>query len=82
MYDFNYHRPGTLQEAVELLRERENAALLAGGMTYLPTLKLRLARPSDVVDLAGIPDLAGIRRDGDRLIIGALTTHAEVAVCC
>ena len=79
MYDFNYHRPGTLEEAVELLRGSADGALLAGGMTYLPTLKLRLTNPSDIVDLAGIPDLAGIHHDGDHLIIGALTTHAAVA---
>ena len=52
---------------------------MAGGMTLLPTLKQRLAQPSDVIDLAGVPDMAGVRRDGDAVVIKALTTHAAVA---
>src|SRR3546814_9362500 len=52
---------------------------MAGGMTLIPTLKQRLASPSDLVDLGGIRDLKGIREDGGKLVIGAMTTHATVA---
>ncbi len=79
MHDFTYHRPRDLNAAVTQLREAEEAKLLAGGMTLLPTMKQRLAAPSDVIDLAGIPGLAGIMRDGNELLIGAMTPHADVA---
>jgi carbon-monoxide dehydrogenase medium subunit len=79
MYNFTYHRPGDLSAAVARLRDASEAKLLAGGMTLLPTMKQRLAAPSDVIDLAAIPDLAGIRRDGNELVIGAMTRHADVA---
>lgn len=79
MYEFAYQRPQTLDEAAALLTECEDAKLIAGGQTLLPALKMRLAQPSDLIDLAAIPNLKGICRDGDRLVIGALTTHAAVA---
>lgn len=79
MYDLNYRRPGTLEEAARLLEEDEDAQILAGGMTLLPTLKLRLAQPTQLVDLSGIEDLHGIRDRGDSIEIGAMTTHSEVA---
>ena len=78
MYQFNYHRAASLDDAVKALASGE-AKALAGGQTLLPTLKLRLAQPSAVIDLAGIGDLRGIRRDGASLVIGALMRHAEVA---
>ncbi|MCZ6483909.1 MAG: FAD binding domain-containing protein, partial [Alphaproteobacteria bacterium] len=53
MYDFNYHRPSNVAEAASLLASAEDGTLLAGGHTLIPTLKLRLARPSDVIDLSG-----------------------------
>lgn len=79
MHEFTYHRPKDLKAAVALLREAEDSKLLAGGMTLLPTMKQRLAAPSDVIDLAGIPELKGIRVEGGELVIGAMTCHADVA---
>ncbi len=79
MYDFTYHRAASLDQAKAAFESAEDARYMAGGMTLLPTLKQRLASPSDVIDLAGVPDMAGIRRDGDAVVIKALTTHAAVA---
>ncbi len=79
MYNFTYHRPRTLAEVAQLLSANEDAKLLAGGQTFIPTLKQRLAQPSDLVDLSGIAELKGIREEGGGLTIGATTTHAEVA---
>lgn len=78
MYDFTYHRPGNLAEAARLAKGAE-AKLMAGGMTLIPTLKQRLAHPSDVIDLGGLKDLVGIKVEGGRVVIGALTPHAQVA---
>ena len=79
MYEFNYHRPASLDEAKRLFASAPDGLYLAGGMTLIPTLKQRLAQPSDVIDLAGIPDLDGIDAGGGRVTIGALTRHADVA---
>jgi carbon-monoxide dehydrogenase medium subunit len=79
MHDFAYHRPTSLPDALALVGGNDEAKLLAGGMTLLPTLKQRLARYSDLVDLGALPQLAGIARDGDTLVIGAMTRHAVVA---
>jgi carbon-monoxide dehydrogenase medium subunit len=78
MYAFEYHRPKTVAEAVSLLKGASDGKLLAGGHTLIPTLKQRLASPSDIIDLGAIKELKGIRQEGDRLIIGALTTYSEV----
>jgi aerobic carbon-monoxide dehydrogenase medium subunit len=78
MYQFNYVRASSLDDAVKALASGE-AKALAGGQTLLPTLKMRLAQPSAVIDLAGIGDMKGIRRDGASLVIGAMSRHAEVA---
>jgi carbon-monoxide dehydrogenase medium subunit len=78
MYEFNYHKPTSLDEITSLLSANEEAKLVAGGMTLIPTLKLRLAKPSDLVDLAAIPSLRGITDAGDAIVIGAMTRHAEV----
>jgi aerobic carbon-monoxide dehydrogenase medium subunit len=78
MYEFNYHKPTSLDEVANLLSANEDAKLVAGGMTLIPTLKLRLAKPSDLVDLAAITSLRGITDAGDAIIIGAMTRHAEV----
>jgi carbon-monoxide dehydrogenase medium subunit len=77
MYEFTYHKPASLAAAAKLLGEEE-AKLVAGGMTLVPTLKLRLAKPSDLVDLAAIGALKGIKEEGGGLTIGAMTRHAEV----
>jgi len=79
MYDFAYHRPASLDEAAVLLSAHGDSKLLAGGMSLLPSLKLRLNRYAALVDLGALGDLRGIRRDGDALVIGAMTPHAEVA---
>jgi carbon-monoxide dehydrogenase medium subunit len=78
MYDFTYHRPDCVARAAELIANSE-AKLLAGGMSLLPSLKLRLARYSDLVDLKSIQQLRGITRDAGALTIGAMTQHAVVA---
>ena len=76
---FEYHRPASLAEAVALLRENgEDAKLLAGGHSLLPMMKLRLASPPVLIDLARVPGLAGIQADGDPARIGAMTTHAAI----
>ena len=79
MYEFTYHRATSLDHAKSMLGQGDDPTLMAGGMTLIPTLKQRLAMPSDVIDLGGIADLAGIRTDGDTLIVGAMTTHDAVA---
>ena len=79
MYAFDYIRPSSLAEAVRLLAEDADARPLAGGMTLIPTLKQRLASPSRLVDLAGVPELEGIRLGPGWLEIGAMTHHADVA---
>jgi carbon-monoxide dehydrogenase medium subunit len=78
MYAFEYHRPHTLSGALADL-EKADAKALAGGMTLLPTMKQRLAAPSAVVELKDLPELSGISRSGDNLVIGAMTRHVEVA---
>src|SRR5450755_1493905 len=76
--DFEFHRPTTIAEAVALLKAKPEAKLLSGGQSLLPVLKLELAEPTDLISLAGIKELKDIRVDGDRIVIGALVTHAEV----
>lgn len=79
MYDFAYHRPKSVADAVALLKGKEEARPMSGGMTLIPTLKQRLARPSDVVDLGGLKELAGIKVEGDNVVIGGMTRHGDVA---
>ena len=79
MYAFNYHRPDSLEAAAAVLAVAQDGRLLAGGQTLIPTLKQRLASPSDVVDLASVPGLDGIRHEAGAVVIGALSRHAEVA---
>jgi carbon-monoxide dehydrogenase medium subunit len=79
MYEFNVHKPGSVADAVSLLKGAADGKFLAGGQTLIPTLKQRLASPSDVIDLAGIGELEGISDEGDAVKVGAMTTHAEVA---
>ena len=79
MHAATYHRPTTLSQAQALHLASADAAYLSGGHTLLPTMKLRLAAPDDLIDLRAIPDLHGIRQQGAHLIIGAATCHADVA---
>jgi carbon-monoxide dehydrogenase medium subunit len=76
---FDYARPSTVDEAVRALVDAgEDAKILAGGQSLIPVLRLRLAAPSVLIDLADIAELHGIRSDGDDLVIPAMTSHAEV----
>jgi len=79
MYNFNFQRPGSLDDAVKALASAEDGKLVAGGQTLLPTMKQRLASPSDLIDLSAIDGLAGISKDGNAIVIGAMTRHAQVA---
>ena len=76
MHAFKYHRPSSVNDAAALAKG--DAKLLAGGQTLVQTMKLRLASPSDIIDLGTIKDLAGIKSDGKTVTIGAMTRHAEV----
>src|SRR3954451_24979301 len=77
MYEFEYQKPASLDDVTRLLGDEE-AKLVAGGMTLIPTLKMRLAKPTQLVDLSAIPSLKGISEDGDSIVIGAMTRHADV----
>ena len=79
MYQFNYHKPASVEEAAALMANAEDGAYLAGGMTLIPTLKQRLASPSDVIDLAAIPGMTSIESKNGIVSIGALARHADVA---
>ncbi len=79
MYQFNYHKPDTLEEAARLFQEADDGFYLSGGQTLIPTLKQRLASPTDVIDLSAIESLQGISVSGRTVSIGAFTRHAEVA---
>jgi carbon-monoxide dehydrogenase medium subunit len=78
MYAFDYSRPNQISGAVADLA-KDDAKALAGGMTLIPTMKQRLASPTALVDLGAISELSGIRREGDAIVIGAMTRHADVA---
>jgi aerobic carbon-monoxide dehydrogenase medium subunit len=76
---FEYVRPSSVQDAVSALAGGgEDAKVIAGGQSLLPLLRLRLAYPSLLVDVAGLDDLRGVADDGDSLLIGARTTHYQV----
>jgi carbon-monoxide dehydrogenase medium subunit len=77
MYAFQYHRPQSLADAAKLLAGE--AKLLAGGHTLIPTMKQRLANPPVLIDLGRVSELRGIEKKGTALVIGAMTTHDEVA---
>ncbi|MBI3677800.1 MAG: xanthine dehydrogenase family protein subunit M [Proteobacteria bacterium] len=76
---FSYHRPKSLEDAVALFGKSSDPRYLAGGQTLIPTMKQRLAAPSDLIDLGGLSALAFIRKSADMLMIGAGTRHAAVA---
>ena len=76
---FEYVRAGSVEEAISLLGSHDDAKLLAGGHSLLPAMRLRVARPSTLVDIGRLADLSYVREDGDRIAIGALTRHHDVA---
>ena len=79
MYDFTHQRPASVDAAVAALTGADDGKIMAGGMTLIPTLKQRLASPSDVVDLGAIAALKGIKEEGGAIVIKAMTTHHAVA---
>ena len=79
MYAFTFHRPQTVRQAAGLLGKNEEAKLLAGGHSLLPTMKLRLAGPPQLVDMSLIEGMAGIEQSGRSITIGAMTRHDDVA---
>jgi carbon-monoxide dehydrogenase medium subunit len=79
MYAFEYHRPTSIRQAASLIGKSEDVKFLAGGHTLLPTMKLRLAAPANLVDLGQIAELRGIERSARSVSIGAMTPHAQVA---
>jgi aerobic carbon-monoxide dehydrogenase medium subunit len=78
MYQFTYHRPKSLAEAKSMFGSANDAKFLSGGQTLLPTMKARLASPSDLIDLTQIPGMGGIKILGQTVIIGAAAKHAQV----
>jgi carbon-monoxide dehydrogenase medium subunit len=79
MYNFAFHRPTSVADAAKAIGAASDGKFIAGGQTLLPTLRQRLAQPSDMVDLTTVAELKGIKIEGDGITIGAMTTHAEVA---
>jgi carbon-monoxide dehydrogenase medium subunit len=76
---FRYSRASSVEDAEKAFAASEDARYLSGGMTLIPTMKLRLASPADVIDLNAIPDIAFVRQEKNALIVGARTRHADVA---
>ena len=79
MYPFKYQRAKSVADAAAVISKNADAKLLAGGQSLVATMKLRLSRPSDLVDLGAMAELRGIKVDGGAVTIGAMTRHAEVA---
>ena len=79
MREFNYHRPADVKAAGALLDKAAEAKLVAGGMSLLPSMKLRLAAPSDLIDIGAIAGLKGVKVEGREVVVGAMTPHADVA---
>ncbi len=76
---FEYRRAASVDDAIELLGSDDDAKLLAGGHSLIPAMKLRIARPSTLVDIGRLEELRYVREDGDRIAIGALTRHGQLA---
>jgi carbon-monoxide dehydrogenase medium subunit len=76
---FELHSPTTVTEAISLLKKLKGSKVLAGGQSLVPLMKLRLASPTNVVDIGKIPGLSYVRKRGDHLLIGSMTTHHDVA---
>jgi carbon-monoxide dehydrogenase medium subunit len=79
MYQFTYHRPENLAQALDMFGASTDAKLLAGGHTLIPTMKQRLAAPAEIIDLNAIPGLNEISIEGNQVVIGALARHVTVA---
>ena len=79
MHNFALHRPTSMADATKALGGASDGKIIAGGQTLLPTMRARLASPSDLIDLGAIAELKGIKAEGDGITIGAMTLHADVA---
>jgi carbon-monoxide dehydrogenase medium subunit len=79
MYDFAYHKPTTVADAVKLMAADPDARPISGGQTLLPALKHRLNKPTSLIDLSAIAELKGVKREGGKIVIGAMTKHVDVA---
>jgi aerobic carbon-monoxide dehydrogenase medium subunit len=79
MYQTTYHRASSVADAAKLMKKAEDGKFVSGGMTLIPAMKLRLAAPSDVIDLRHVPELKGVKVSGKNVTIGAGVTHAEIA---
>lgn len=81
--EFDYKAPTSVEEALSVLRDalaaETEVKVLGGGQSLIPVLRLRMAAPELVVDLSRIAELAGVRDDGDAIVIGAMTTHDDVS---
>lgn len=76
---FDYVRPNSIAEAAQAIADAgEDAKVLAGGQSLIPVLRMRLAYPSTLVDLGRVPEMVGVRDDGEAIVIGAMTTHHDV----
>src|ERR1051325_4097667 len=75
---FDYARANTLDEALSLLAQNEDAKILAGGHSLIPAMKLRLAMPSLLIDIGRIADLSYVREEGNQILIGAMTSHYQI----
>ena len=75
---FDYYRPSSVDEAIQLLGSREDAKIVAGGHSLIPLMKLRLSEPAALVDIGALRNLAGIRESNGQITIGGLTTHHEL----
>ena len=78
MYETNYHRASSVDDAVALFKKGSDSKYLAGGHTLLPVMKQRLAQPSDVIDIAKIPGMSGVSASGDALVIKGATTYYDI----
>ncbi|WP_417688096.1 FAD binding domain-containing protein [Roseibium sp.] len=79
MYETSYHRAGSVAEATSLMAKADDGKFLSGGQTLIPTMKQRLAAPSDLIDLRNIEEMKGISEDGASVTVGAATSHYDVA---
>ena len=79
MYAFEYHRPSSNKEALELAAKKSEGRFLAGGQSLVQAMKLRLSSPTDLIDLAAIGDLKALSADGNSVTVGAMVSHADVA---
>jgi len=79
MYAFKYHRATSVNEAAAMAAKNADAKILAGGQSLVQAMKLRLAHPTDLIDLGGLSDLKALKAEGNAVTIGAMVRHAEVA---